>query len=544
MKLTDTQQAVEGVRFSIGDHEFVMRNGVPDQVVLDYDGDERLESECRKIRGGRYVHYSDTDLVKLHDGEYALIQDDEIVELHDGDYAYLDDAVELYDNEYALAEDAVELEFGGYALESDTIEATCGTILIAEAVAVFCDESWYCSDGGPDKAERAIADGNEPVGSWMVYHEDDADEECTNVYSVEYGGVLLVHYDYLTETEDEGMCLSGEAVEVRNERDDFEYYRRDNYYLNTDTHGDYFHEQLGTHECCEDTGEWHPIDEVYYNEEDGCYYSEPVTDPSDRSIIHEYHSAPSPEIHAGSSGWLVGYEVEKHNAGGARCRGDSVEVCDLFAGWETDSSCGVEGLTNVYDPVDVTCQATFNQHAEQARSLLASPVGRDCSGHINISHASLSGDEIVRRFREGPAALVYALWRYRLGNTYCSDNRRLTEGIHAAKYSVARVRNNNVMEIRLPNRILNADVLKRRHRLVGYMCQAMARRDQSFIQTYRDSKELLLEMYGGNRANLAKVLQAARAFRIWFKYGEAERCISRWVSSWGQRPHRSRPTES
>ena len=537
--------AVEGVRFNVGEHRFIMNNGVPDSLVVDYDGEEQRESQCVGIIGSRWAHHDDTNLIELHDGTFVLDFEADAVELHDGDYALAEDAVELHDGDYALVEDAVELHDGDYALVEDTIKThTDETILREDAIPVFMCSEWTRSDGSEAEAAKAIAAGNQPRGDWHVFHRDD-NEESSVVYSSDYGGELLVHEDYVVYNPDGEAILDGESVTISTGWD-HEYYHRDDEYICCDVHGIYFHTEGDTHVYVGSAGDYYPVDETEYCDHCGEYRVEGSSccdcdDSADR--IHDWDYTAPCTLYRGSSPWLVGYEVEKSNVCGNSCRGSSVDENSLFAAWVTDSSCGVEGVTHAYDPCDADMIAKFKSHVEEESALrqLESDHSRSCGGHVNISHSSFSGSELMDRFREGPAALIYGLYRYRLGNSFCSDNRRLDDDFHAPKYSVARVRSNGVMEVRLFSAVRCPRTLLNRHKLMGEVCKAMERGDKGFLKTYRAVRETLLSAYGGNRDKLAKAIRAAHAFADWFKYGEASPCISRWVSDWGQRPRRVTP---
>ena len=551
--------AVEGVRFNVGEHRFIMNNGVPDSIVVDYDGEEQQESQCVGIIGSRWARRDDTNLIELHDGTFVLDFEEDVVELHDGDYALAGDAVELHDGEYALAEEAVELHDGDYALAEDAVELhdgdyalaedtikTCEneTILREDAIPVFMCYEWTRSDGSEAEAAEAIASGIQPRGDWEVFHRDD-NAEASAVYSSDYGGEMRVHDDYVVFSPDGEAILEGESVTISSGWD-HEYYHRDDEFICCDVHGEYFHTEGDTHVYVDSVGDWYPADEAEYCDHCGEYRVNGSSccdcdDSADRIRDWDY-TAPC-TLYRGSSPWLVGYEVEKSNVRGETCRGASVDENSLFAAWVTDSSCGVEGVTHAYDPCDSDMIAKFESHVEEESALrqLESDHSRSCGGHVNISHASFSGSELMKRFREGPAALIYGLYRYRLGNSFCSDNRRLDDDIHAPKYSVARVRPNGIMEVRLFSAVRCPRTLLNRHKLMGEVCKAMERGDKGFLKTYRAVRETLLSAYGGNRDKLAKAIRAAHAFADWFKYGEASPCISRWVSDWGQRPRRVTP---
>lgn len=510
---------------------------IPDQMVLDYHGNEHPASKCVTLIGDRYAHEDDENLVDLHDGRFALLTDPDVREMHDGQYVLLTDpdVRELHDGSFALEHEVIQLGNDEYALAETAIkDVNDEYILIAEAVPVLHADQWSAfRDGTLADARRTISLGVQPQGCWEVYHQDDTGD-CYEVYSLNARGTMMAHSDYVIHTEDEGPMLCEDTIGVEDE-----YYSRCNSDVRVDVHGNGFLLSNDAHRYVESEGEYYPEDEVHWCSADDEWHVGEDEDECSQCCseerVNNWHRTPPATLHRGTSGWLAGYEVEKNNVCGSQC-GDYVRPTKLFAGWEYDGSCGVEGITNAYDPLDPAIVAKFTADLQAAKDQVDSPANRDCGGHINISCGHLSGRDILKRFRTSAAPLFFGLWRFRLSNSYCHENKRLTQDTSAPKYSVARVRDNGVMEVRLPNAVRDAANLLRRHRLVGAACAAMERNDQSFVPMYRDAKPLLLEMYGGHRKRLAKAIRCAHSFEKWLKYGHASPNIRQWVSPYGSIP--------
>jgi hypothetical protein len=220
-------------------------------------------------------------------------------------------------------------------------------------------------------------------------------------------------------------------------------------------------------------------------------------------------------MYRGQSRFLIGFEIEKTNVFGYADEGDEIGERELFAGWELDGSCGVEGVTNCYDLLDPLVMEMFEGHVGEASDVLAEPCDGTCGGHINISWQNVTPRETLAAFKVY-APLWYALFRKRLNNTYCREDKKI-EG-SGVKYSPVRCKSFGI-ELRLPSRVINAKHLLRRARLIVITCRAMEE-SWSFNRFVRESRDILFkEAYNGDRKRYAKALRLARHFRIWMLDG-------------------------
>lgn len=404
----------------------------------------------------------------------------QVVRLHNGELHPHSDAVQIDDEWYPLSE-CVETTDGTFALEGQCRRIYNGW---AHPHSIYARFEWFTSDQLDEASENGEVEYADQRGEY--YTADDC--------------VYTEHGEH--QHSDDCVCINGD------------YYLQDSDEVSIDGHGDYFLNSDDDWVYCESDNESWPRDECHYCEnsaeyihcdEDDC--SSCGNDGSDR--INRYHHSPSPYMHRGFSGWLVGFEVEKKSVGGNDDEGESVEATNLFAGWECDSSCGVEGITNCYDPLDpVTCNL-FRTHVSEAEDYLNEPTDKTCGGHINISKAGTDSDELFCYFRNY-APLWYAAFRKRLQNTYCNGNKPL----HAScdKY-VPVNRKSFGIEIRIPARVQSSGILLRRFDWVGVTCQAIDDR-LSFASYLKACKPIMLAAYG-DRQKVAYIYRLARHFSKW-----------------------------
>ena len=164
----------------------------------------------------------------------------------------------------------------------------------------------------------------------------------------------------------------------------------------------------------------------YVDDGEGCCDSDSSNE--NPYAINDYHCSPTPTFYRkGNLDFCLGFEVEKTAVGGNDCEGETVEYQPLFAGWETDSSCGVEGITNVYSIDDFEL---FSQHVDKS-DYCNDPCNASCGGHVNMSGNGLTLEK-VRPY----AGLFYALYRYRLNNSYSNKDK----GMHKTGERYAAIR--------------------------------------------------------------------------------------------------------
>jgi len=205
------------------------------------------------------------------------------------------------------------------------------------------------------------------------------------------------------------------------------------------------------------------------------------------------------------SRFTIGFEIEK-----SRLSRGAVKEYELFAGFETDSSCGYEAVTHILPLVPSGRWRTkvFDMmlKAEKIIDNKWSDSNYNCGGHINIGVYGYSGGAILQRVRPF-MGLMYALYRYRLKNNYCKYNPRLRPQIELlslstdftllshAKYHVVLAKN-KIIELRLPSRVENVKQLMRRYELMYEMMDtAFNTKAKSIKQYIKRVRPILNRMY-------------------------------------------------
>ena len=414
------------------------------------------------------------------------------VELHDGSASPSDDAVEI-DGVWHLKDDCVDTHDGSVALLDDCTEVySCWH----HPNSRYAESKYYSSS----QLEQALEDGD-----------------------VEFISSREAHYTtgYCVWSEDSGEYLHcADAEEV-----DGNYYDRDSDSILSDGHGTYF--LYGDEDWVFCDGCAWPVDECHECGGEWVHGEESECDSCNcgGSRINAYHSSPSPTLYRGSSGWLVGFEVEKTTVDGCDDENDSIEELPLFSGWECDSSCGVEGITHAYDPLDEHTRDQFKRHLHTSREYVDGPADHTCGGHINLSNSALTTEQLFEKFRKY-AGIYYALYKGRLNNEFCYLNKSL---LYSSKKYVTVKRTPFGIELRLVSRVPNAEVLSRRFDLIAATCQSIDN-NVSFAEALRLHKPVLLDAYRNDRVKVASILRLARHFHKWLQSNKSHPSIERYIS--------------
>lgn len=273
---------------------------------------------------------------------------------------------------------------------------------------------------------------------------------------------------------------------------------------------------------CVDVEEYEFIEETYYDEYSGEHYSEEPSLSIER--IRGYQSGLPMRFNIASenSRFFIGFEVEKNGFntknGTADCQGEYVGDFPLFAGYETDCSCGVEAITNVYTLDDGKGHEKFKRDLFDSSDIVNSPADMSCGGHINVSAKDVNGDTIpsdeLYNAVKPYTSLLYAMFKRRLNNNYCSSNKKMDIDKRDAKYQPIRAKGGGIVEFRLFSAIKNAKQLERRYRLMYELMNAALVTKPTFGQFINVCQPILKEMYS-NHSKVDRVMKEAFLFNAW-----------------------------
>ena len=312
-----------------------------------------------------------------------------------------------------------------------------------------------------------------------------------------------------------------------------ESHSRGYYFLCEQHDSDAIGEWIHYSDCCycEDIEKRVPVDESIYYERDDCHYFYAENVPEDttisRSHINEYHSGPSSEDKTEGSEFAIGFEVEKTSIFGLKRDdvGEEIGAYDMFARYETDSSCGLEAITHIFplSPVRSVKRKKFFDMIDKAKEVLDSPTNNRCGGHITISvgkngnsaiHNPMRPIDLLEKVR-GNLAIVYALYRFRLNNSYCSGSKDLKNVQNESGHKVVELKNGyNSLEIRLFNKVVNSEQLKLRYDLM-YLIVRASLDALPYSNLLKQVKPIMLKMYNNNSDKVKEIMELSVYFRTY-----------------------------
>lgn len=228
------------------------------------------------------------------------------------------------------------------------------------------------------------------------------------------------------------------------------------------------------------------VDEVEYWIYSTEYTATIDTDLTSREYVNDYHCGIKamkylkkyePTDRKGLDKFTIGFEVEKSEYAERdneddcyeeRWEGRYVGNTELYSHWEQDSSCAMEGVTNVYS---LNNKEKFRIDAENASHLTDRyEINSDCGGHTNIGYdASHIADFELSLYTIMPSVgVLYAMFKKRLNNHYSCNNKKLNKDEETRKYSVIRLKTNpQRLEFRFPSAISSTAQLVRRFNMFG-----------------------------------------------------------------------------
>ena len=294
---------------------------------------------------------------------------------------------------------------------------------------------------------------------------------------------------------------------------------------------------------CEDVEEYVHENDSTYCDSNECYYYDEDNCGGGRESINSYHSS-SRFIENLNGGYMkspfsIGFEVEKtqfdtDDYGVADSQGDSVGEFSFFAGFETDSSCGVEAVSHILPlspPRSKWRKEVFNM-MDEASLIINSDTDITCGGHItiSISRSMLNGDayDVVNMIKP-KLAILYALYRYRLKRSYCSSNKPIKKEDNA-RYSPVNVKSSNKIEFRIPSRVKNVKQLKLRYDFMYSMFHYTFKEPTDFEDFFVKVMPILIKMYDGDTDKVNVVYAYAKEFKKYLASEEVHPTIEQFIN--------------
>jgi hypothetical protein len=352
-------------------------------------------------------------------------------------------------------------------------------------VALMCIEKDLCTreefiDG------RVIIDRN----GWYYSEDDYIQLHNGEVVYSEYA-TYCEHYEEYYPSDDCRTVNIGRDTEIWSEsairNSDLIYYDCEYYdECAADRHGIVY---------IEDEGEYGHQDDAYWNEDDGCYYSYSKT-----RYVRDYHSGSYKELNFNNfSDYKIGFEIEKEDemVKESICINDFEENTDYKWRKERDGSLDNDSGFELISPTFEFDIDKIFEHIEDHDDLVRhinADYGKNCGGHIHLSHINLEGKEMFDLVC-GYTPLLYSLYHGRVDKNYSKgkSNKDLID--ENEKYQAIKIWGNRV-EFRIISAVPNVQTLKWRARLIDLITKYPTndvRKAYYYIDT--KFKPLLSEVY-------------------------------------------------
>lgn len=260
------------------------------------------------------------------------------------------------------------------------------------------------------------------------------------------------------------------------------------------------------------------------------------------------------------SRFTIGFEVEKNEL-----HRSAVREYELFCGFERDSSCGFEAVTHILPLVAASKWRTkvFDM-MHKAEKIIDSRYSRanetrtdssyysrdvqvsTCGGHVTLACDNISSEELITKLRKY-SGIVYALFRGRLMNKYCSKNLRMNadrsgDGYSAAingwdRTMVCLLKSYGCVEFRIVSKFDSvADMRERYELFYMLMDTAINHETMSFKAFLKTIKPIVSRMYLGNENDVERVMLDAVDYQLWIDKAIITERTMYYLTKKGSRP--------
>ena len=208
----------------------------------------------------------------------------------------------------------------------------------------------------------------------------------------------------------------------------------------------------------------------------------------------------------------IGFEIEKN-----RFHRNAVKNTALIGGYERDSSCGFEAVTNILPllPAGDWRNKVYSMMYDSRYAIedRYSPSNYKCGGHVTLSCKGMTGEDLYVALRKH-MGIVYALFRKRLTNYYCSEsgNVELNPDFNRGRY-VPMLMKRDVVEIRLVSRFQSVKQMMRRYELFYTMMDYAVNKPNASQSAFINKvKPIIKAMYDGDTDKADEICSLAKSF--------------------------------
>ena len=228
-----------------------------------------------------------------------------------------------------------------------------------------------------------------------------------------------------------------------------------------------------------------------------------------------------------SSKFTIGFEVEKN-----KLNRSAVQEHELFCGFEYDRSCGYEAVTHVLPllPSGKWRTKVFDMmhKAEKIIDDRFSPSDRRCGGHVTVACEGMTANELINLVRKN-SGIVMALFRNRLKNGYCGDNKRMVADWYGGRYQMALAKG-ECLEFRVVSKFESVKQMMRRYELFYELINfSVNNQDGKFDAFLKIVRPIVKSMYSGDDVKTDEILGLARHFQKFINDGDVHAEIAQYI---------------
>lgn len=252
---------------------------------------------------------------------------------------------------------------------------------------------------------------------------------------------------------------------------------------------------------CEETGEYHDIDDLYYWGSDDCYHLEAESDEG----LKDYHNSNYENLTTQETKFSIGFEIEKEDE---HIRNGGFEHIRNFGyDAERDGSLDSDSGFEIVSPIfDLEKLEQIKESLNSVKRFINAEYSKNCGGHINLKEYGKTNEQLFNKFKPF-LPLIYSLYYGRINNSYCKAKNSEQLNEDSERYQAFNFKSNQILEIRIFSAVNNVETLLNRIELIRFILLDSKFKGISsvLLSAISDGSKLgkiIAKMYGGNEGKI------------------------------------------